>query len=517
MSPIKLHRRGGEEMRIKSVVFVVIVCLSVFSSYALAQPKGTVTVAVSTDFMSLDPVGGGYTGTGQMMHRHMAEGLIEFGPDGKMYPRLATSWKLVDDKTWRFTLRKGVKFHNGNPFTAADVKFSIDYFMDPQNKWNYRALFAGHDGVQIIDDHTIDIKTKAPDPVMPTRWATRVRIFSKKFYDENGSEGLQRQVIGTGPFKFVSWQRNDRVTMEANTDWYLDPPKIKTAIFRIIPEMGARVAEWQAGGVDIIEGIPPFMVPQLKKVQNAEIQSVLGVRAMYMLLDTIKSPELKDRRVRQALNYAVDKEAIIKGVLNGTGTPLGTHVPLRVAGADTSIKPYPYDPEKAKALLKEAGYPNGFSIKLYSPNARYPMDKEVTLAVADQLSKVGIKTDVQIMESNLYLKELAGHNFGGGIYLIGMASAEWDVDYALNQLPSNFVLCYYPDKAVDEMVSKTRTLMDPNKRFESASRIQKFVHEEALYLFLYNEVRNYGISKRVKGFEAPGDELMTLWRLSVTD
>jgi len=500
----------------RGIVFLVVLLgLAIVVSSVSAQPKGSLTVGVSTDLQSLDPAIE-YTTAGQMMQRHFFDSLVDFSPDGKIMPRLATSWKLTDEKTWRINLRKGVKFHNGNPFTAADVKFSIEWLLDPKNKWNYRSYLASYDGMQIIDDYTADIKTKTPDPLLLNQWAAWCRVISKKFFDENGSEGLQKQAIGTGPFKFVSWKRNDSLALEANTGWYMPSPKVKTLTFRMIPEMGARVAELQAGGAQIITAVPPFIVSQLKKSDDTDVQSVPSLRAFYMILDTTKVAPLKDKRVRQALNYAVDKEAIIKAVLVGMGTPLGTHVPLKVAGAGQSIKPYPYDPQKAKALLKEAGYPDGFPLTLYSPTGRYPMDKEVTLAVADQLSKVGIKTQVNAMETSTYLKELVGHKLEG-IYFMGMSSSEWDINHSLNQLTSNFVLCYYPDKTLDEMVAKTKVIMDPAKRFESALKIQNIVHEDALYLFLYNGMDSYGVSKKVKGFEARSDEMMDLWNVSMVE
>ena len=497
------------------ILVAMLTCLFTVHTMSWAQPKGTLRVAVSTDLLGLDPLQA-FTVSGLVMQRHIYDSLVSFGANGTIQPQLAVSWKLLDEKTWRFNLRKGIKFHNGYPFTAADVKFSIEYLLDPKNKWNFRTYFDSFDAIETIDDYTINIKTKIPDPVLPNNLAAFVNVISKKFYDENGSEGLKNQAIGTGPFKFVSWRRNDRLVLEANNEWYASPPKVKTLMFRIIPEMGARVAELQAGGVHIIFDVPPFMVSQLKKGEDTDVLSVPSLRTIYMIIDTLKIPQLKDRRVRQALNFGVDKEAIVKGILNGMGTPLGTHVPLLVGGADPSIKPYPYDPQKAKDLLKEAGYPNGFSLNLYSPNGRYLMDKEVTLAVADQLSKVGIKTNVQVMESNTYLKELSAHNLEG-IYLIGIACRTYDVNYSLNQLNPNFVLCYYQDKELEEMVNKTKATMDSTKRYNSAYKIQKIVHDEAIFLPLYNEMGIYGVSKKVKGFEAPVDEMMQLWNVSVTE
>jgi peptide/nickel transport system substrate-binding protein len=350
--------------------------------------------------------------------------------------------------------------------------------------------------------------------VLLNLWAARIRIFSKDFFDKSGREGLQRQAIGTGPFRFVSWQRKDRLVLEANADWYIAPPRIKGLVFRIIPETGARVAELQAGGVHIISNVPPFIVDQLNKPKETDVQVLPSLRVMYMILDTLSAPELKDKRVRQALNYAVDKEAIISGILRGMATPVGTHIPIRVPGVDQSIKPYPYNPEKAKSLLKEAGYPDGFALNLYSPTGRYSMDKEVTLSVADQLLKVGIKPNVNIMETSVYFSSLMNRTLKG-IYFIGTTCGELDVNFSLALLSQGFVLNRYKDEALEDMVKKVGQIMKSDNRFEMARLIQKTIHDDAVFLYLYNEMLAYGFSTKVQGFEGRSDEMMDLWNVSI--
>lgn len=341
-----------------------------------------------------------------------------------------------------------------------------------------------------------------------------VRIYSKDFYDQNGNEGFNSQAIGTGPFKFVSWKRNDRLVLEANEDWYFGSPKIKNLVFRIIPEMGARVAELQAGGVDIISAVPPFMTARLDKGKDSHSVSVPSLRAMFMIIDTTSVPELKDKRLRQALNYAVDKQGIIKGLLNGMGIPLGTQVPIPVGDIFQSIKPYPYNPEKARALLKEAGYHEGLSLDLYSPNGRYAMDKEIVLAVAEQLSNVGIKANVHIMETNSYMTGLVRHSFKG-IYYIGMNAGDWDVSYPLGLLQPQFVLAFHHIEAIQEMIKNTKVIFDKTRRFEEGYKVLNIIHDEAPYIFLHNEVLIYGLSNKVSGFEALPNGKMHLWNASI--
>jgi peptide/nickel transport system substrate-binding protein len=233
-----------------------------------------------------------------------------------------------------------------------------------------------------------------------------------------------------------------------------------------------------------------------------------------MIMDTINTEPLKDKRVRQAINYAVNKKAIIKGVLSGKGIPLGTHVPRRVNGANLTIQPYPYNPDKAKSLLKEAGYADGFSLNLNTPNGRYPMDREVTLAIADQLSKVGIKAKVNAMETGSYFKGLVNKTLTG-LFFIGMGSGEWDISDSLNQLPSNFVLCYYPNNEMNERVARAKQTMDLEVRYKLASEIQQIVHEEAPYLFLYNGMAIFGVSGKIENFTPRSDDMMDLWEVSL--
>ncbi len=499
--------------RLAALSLLILIGLAVFWRGS-PQPEQALTVAVTTDMKGLSPLLA-LNVTGVMMQRHIYDSLVHFGPDGKINPRLAVSWESLDDRTWRFHLRQGVKFHNGYPFTAADVKFTLEWLLDARNRWNFGSYFASYDTIDIVDNHTIDVKTKIPDPLLPNVLAAFVGIVSKETFEENEKQGVRHHAVGTGPFQFVSWEPNDRLTLTAVSDWYLPPPKVEALVFRIIPEMGTRVAELQTGGVDIITDVPPFMVATLEDNDEIDVQSVESLRAMHIIMDTTNVAALRDKRVRQALNYAVDKEAIVEGVLGGMGTPLGTHVPLRIAErSGPLLEPYPYDLAKARALLREAGYSNGFPLNLYTPNGRYPMDRQVILAVADQLSKAGIDTKVHVMESGTYISKLIAREFEG-IYLIGMASRDWDISHSLNELDPSSLLCFSPDQALWETVKRTKATMDTGKRSEAAYEIRKIVHEDAIYLFLYNVRGIYAVSENVVGFVAPSDEMMDLWNVSV--
>jgi len=499
-----------------SIAFLALVaCLGIImSGSTLAAPEDILVVGMEADAYSMDPLVSWMT-YGMVMMNTIYDKLLRRSPTGDIEPCLATSYELLNDNHWRFHLRKGVKFHNGYPFTAADAKFTIERIMDPKNKCRYRSRYLSIDKIVAVDDYTMDVITKQPDPMIASEFAAFPCIVSKKWVEENEAKKLGKQAMGTGPFKFVSWKRKDRLVLDANTEHFMNVPKVKKLVFRPIPEESARLAELQAGGVHIITNVPPFLIPQLKKNPTTTYQNVLSLRSMYMGMDTLATEPLKDKRVRLAINYAVDKELIIKGLLKGLGKPMGIGAPLMAKGLDKSIKPYPFNPEKSKTLLKEAGYGDGFELELYSPSQRYPMDKEVTQAVADQLGKVGIKCKVNVLETQKYFKGFAGHTLGGLMFL-GLGYTQWDIQSIIMTVNPKAPFSYYHDPKMTELVEQQQSLMDIEARYKVAQKLQRLMHEAAVNLELYNQENTYGLSSQIQGFEARPDDFMDLWTVSLS-
>ena len=496
--------------------FGLAVLLAYFSPVASAAPEGELIIINTTDAISMDPLVE-WMGDGMVMMKQMYDQLVDFDEAGKIRFRLATAYKLIDEKTWQLKLRQGVKFHNGDPFTASDAKFTLDRIMDPKTKWAHRTRYNTFEQVKVLDDTTLEIKTKAPDPLVLNKLAAMncgARIVPKKYIEEKGVEYFQEHPVGTGVFKFVKWVPKGPLTLEANERWWGGTPQVKRVIFRSVAEMASRVSELQAGGAHIITALPAFMVPQIEKSKDLEVQSATSLRVVFFPINTLFKSPLQDKRVRQALNYAVDKEAIIKGVLRGRAIQTPTYVSPLAFGYDGSIKSYPYDPEKAKALLKEAGYDKGLKLNVYSPSGRYPNDKEVAGAVNEMLRKVGIETNFQVIESGTYVKKFLARELEG-VLLIGMAYLDWDVDSMYNFLDPNHPYCLYQNPDILKMVKEAQGTMDPDKRKAMASRIQKVIHEEAIHLFLYNQVDHYGVSKKVRGFKAKSDDVMDLYAVSL--
>lgn len=502
---------------VKRTIFITLAILiaGLAGPILMAAPKGTLVVATQAETFSMDPI--------DLVSAYQAsyislfyDQLVVDGEGQGFTPGLFKSWELVNKKTWRFHLQRGVTFHNGYPFTAADVEFIFQRIQAPSYKGPLRVYAKVIKKVHIIDDHTVDIKTKYPFSMLLSFMAN-VNVSSKKWVQENDKKTIKNVAMGTGPFKMVSWKKKQRVVAEANTAYFRGSPKVKRIIMKPIPEMSSRVAELMSGNAHVIVKVPPFIVPQLEKNPDTAVASNYSLRAMGMFINTLSVPELQDKRVRQALNYAVDKQAIIDGILQGYGKVIGVTAPVESRDVDRSIKPYPYDPKKARELLAEAGYPDGFELKVFSPSGRYAMDKEVVQAVAEQLSRVGIKTRVQIIETQQYFKRWVRKKLDG-IMILGMGFGSNVMSGLALILDPRSVYNYYNNPDMAKLVKGYIVTMDPKKQLALSHKIQHLMHEDAAMLFLYNPVHMFGISKKVKGFKAyPSSSRMNLWKVSLAE
>lgn len=497
----------------KKLLWVSMIVCFLLPSAVFSAPKGKLVIAQGTDLTSLDPARHGTTS--EMNYDNAVfDKLYIFDVQGNPVPRLAVSHKMVNPTTWELKLRKGVRFHNGDPFTAADVKFSIEHYLDPKTKSPFASFFKIIKEVKVVDDHTVQVVTDKPDPLLQKRFAFQIYILPSKYLNEKGYENFLKQPIGCGPFKFIEWVRADRLVLEAYEEYWAGPPLLKTAVFRPIPEDTTRLAELQTGMVDIIVNVPPFLVNQLKGQSGIDVQSVPSGRVILLYVNTLASGPLQDRRVRQALNYAVDKKTIIDKVLMGSGFQMAINTSPYDFGHDPNLKPYPYDPDKAKRLLAEAGCKD-MKLVLNSPAGRYVMDKQVSEAIAGMFEKVGIKVDFKMREWGDYVKDLLGKKLVD-TGLIGSGLVMYDADgrlslYFLKDSP----FCYYADTEIENWIIEARFTMDEKKRKEIYGRISKKISEEAPFVFLYQQQDHWGISKKVKGFQARGDELFYLYRVSV--
>jgi peptide/nickel transport system substrate-binding protein len=497
----------------KGIGFVFFLSVVLIAGVCWGQPKGELVVCQGAEVAAADPA----------RHHSIPDTNYALAVFDTLYlnnehaipqPRLAVSHKVVNDTTWEFKLRKGVTFHNGTPMTAKDVKFSIDRMIDPQTKTFFFPFISTIKEVKIIDDFTIHIITKGPDPLLLKRLNFSLFIFPADLFKEKGAEAFFQHPVGTGPFKFVSWTRNDRMVLEANEAYWDGSPKVKRLIFRPVPEVATRLAELQTGNADIITSIPPFLVSQVKDSANANVQSIPSGRVMFLYINCLTEGPLKDKKVRQAINYAIDKKSIIENILKGSGIQMAVNLTPLHFGYDPKMKPYPYDPGKAKKLLAEAGHASDLKLVFNTPSGRYILDKEVSQAIAGMLNAVGIQTEMKVHEWGTYTQILTGRKLQD-IGFIGWSLVLADADSTFfPYFTPESVFSYYSTPALKEKILKARTILDEKKRLEIYKEIQKEIFEEAPLVYLYQQIDHYGVAKRVKGFQARGDEFILLHKVS---
>ena len=369
---------------------------------------------------------------------HIFDYLLSFDAQGRLVPGLATSWTAVDDTTWRFTLRRGVTFHDGSPFTSADVAFTFARARKPTDSPDsYSRHFIRITQVETPDDFTVVVKTDSPFPNL-LRELAQIAIITRKV-----GEGVTVQdfnsgkaAIGTGPFKLVEWVPGDRLVLARNESYWGDRPAWDRVIFKPIPSSPARMAALLAGDVDLINYVPSTDIAKLKPDPKFKLWQVVGNRVMYVVPDVNRdnSPfvtdlegkplgknPLKDVRVRRAISKAINRDALVKEIMEGVAVPADQFLPEGFFGHTPNLKPEPYDLQGAKQLLAEAGYPNGFGLTIHGPNDRYLNDAKIAQAVAQMLSRAGIKTSVDTIPKAIFFGRAAKLEFS--FMFIGSAPA----------------------------------------------------------------------------------------------
>lgn len=467
------------------------------SLHAVAGPDNRVVVAQGVFPVSFDPHRDVSIPTINV-NGNIYDALLTRDADLKIIPALAESQNRISDTVLELKLRKNVVFQNGEPFDAKDVKFSLDRVLNKDERSPQRGWINTVSSVDIVDNYTVRLTTTVPDPVLPAR-LTLINIVSKAYVEKVGNEGLAANPVGTGPYKLGKWVRGDYLDLDVNDKYWGPAPQIKLARFRAIPDVAARTAALQAKDVDIITNLPPDYIEAIKKASGLQVATVPSARVLFLgLANTVPGP-LQDQRVRQALNYAVNVDEIVKSLLLGNGIRAGDvngHL-LRLLGVDFKSKLYDYDPKKAKQLLAEAGFPNGFSIDMDTPNGRYLMDRDISQIVAAQLGEVGIKVNLKVHEWGNYAQMFTTHKISP-IYMLGWSLPSMDPDqWATPQFGAGEPVSNFDDKEVQDLVVAARQEMDADKRIKLYEKLNNMVHDKAAWLFLHQQIDLYGVNAKL--------------------
>jgi len=509
------------KVELKSVICFILLVISlaffIHPENAWSKPKGKLVIAQGGEPTTFDPKDETAM-FGIAALRQVYDSLVRrIFKDGKIQnlPMLATSWEITNDTTWIFHLRKDVKFHNGEEFNAEAVKYSIDRILDPAKKAKVRYAFDYIDRVEIIDPYTVKIITKLPAPTLIMNLGYCQFIVPPKYVKEKGDEYLATNPVGTGPFKFLRWKKDNEIVFEANEDYWAGPPHLKTLVFNVIPEDSTRASAFVGGDVDIAKKIPTHLFPLINNSRKGKVMTAPSAQPINCPFNTLKKGPLQDKRVRQAINYGVDRENIIKYVLEGYGTPLATPLSPAHFGSDASLKPYPYDPQKAESLLKEAGYKDGFTLTFSTPSGRYVKDKEVAEAIVGQLSKLKINVKVEVLEWGNYMAKLYSDGMGD-MYMIAWAGS-FDADGTLYQLyQCRQPLSRWCNKEFSSLLDQARGTLDQERREKLYFQASRILNDEAAALFLHVGVDSYAVSNRVQNWNPTSCESTSLYMYEVS-
>ena len=487
-----------------------------------AAGAATLRWAAQNDILTLDPHAQNHATTNAIL-MHSYEGLTRYNKDYQVEPALATKWTFVTPTQVRFELRKGVKFADGSPFTADDVIFSFGRIKQPQG--TMQIYVTGIAEIKKIDDHTIDVILSAPNPIL-LRNIVDFRIMSKAWAEKNKTTNTQdyknkednfasRNVNGTGPYKITGWQPDQKITMVANADWWDKPTgNVTEVIYTPIKSDPTRVAALLSGDVDLLTDLPTQDVARLRADPKLKILDGGEVRTIFIALDQ-GSDELKfsdvkgknpfkDKRVREALNLAIDRETIKRTTMRGLSIPAGIMVAPGVNGntpdIDVALKA---DPEKARKLLAEAGYPNGFEFQLNCPNNRYVNDEEICQNVVSMWARVGVKARLVAEGMSTFIAKV--QNFDTSAYLLGWGVATYDAQYSIQSLirtrtsgpDGNFNFVKLSNARVDQLTDAMKSETDIAKRNAMIREALLLTRDEYLYVPLHHQMRPWAMKPGV--------------------
>ena len=461
-----------------------------------AQPT-ELRVGLSLDVESMDPFFVNQAAGWSVVHA-LFDHLVERDFEGNIVPGLALSWTIVGTATLEFELGRDVRFHNGEPFTAESVKFSVERMLAEEEAPN-QGKFTAIDSVEIVGDYRVRLHLNRPDGTLLDSLTSRLAMLPPAHFEEVGAEGFAKAPVGTGPFRFVEWIPDDHVTLAANADYwegsYKGRPEVDIVVFRPIPEAATRVAELQAGGVHLIQDVLPDQMDDLEAAGLRVVpDEAFQLQYVFFTADDESAPTY-DVRVRQALNYAVDVEAIIENLLAGLGTQIASPIGPGYLGFNPDVKPYPYDPEKAKALLAEAGYADGFETTLDSTTAEH---SDVIDAVAGYLSEVGVDVEIQEYELGRFNQN----------WMDRTQSMLWAARWGNTPDPQSielFASCNgwitrYCNKEVTALLEAARDTLDQEERAGHYAAASQLMHDDPLAIYLNTSTQIYGLRAGVENF-----------------
>ncbi|HYK74299.1 MAG TPA: ABC transporter substrate-binding protein [Pseudoneobacillus sp.] len=481
-----------------------------------APAKDVLVYGRGGDSASLDPI---TTTEGETFKvtENIYETLTSFGEsDTTVNPGLAESWDISDDAlTYTFKLHEGVKFHDGTDFNADAVVYNFNRWMNgDEEKFPYYTMFGGYvndEGhvikeVTAVDEHTVKFVLKRPQaPFLKNLAMSPFGIASPAAIEKYGDE-FRANPVGTGPFKFVEWKANDTITIEKNPDyWQKGLPKLSKVIFRVIPENAARLNALVNGEIDVMDGLNNSDEAAVLANANLQVLERPSMNVSYIGLNNTKKP-FDNKLVRQAINHAINKQAIIDAFYGGKADAAVNPMPPSIEGYNDAVEPYEYNVDKAKELLAEAGYADGFEIDFYAPpipRGYLPEGMKVAEVVQADLAKIGVKANIKTIDWSTYVQKAAAGEFTA--FMMGWTGDNGDPDNFLYTLLDKDAIgsnnnAYYSSDELHEILIKAQTITDQAERNELYKQAQVIIHEDAPWVPLTHSIPLLAASKDLKNY-----------------
>ncbi|WP_067841975.1 glutathione ABC transporter substrate-binding protein [Amphibacillus sediminis] len=472
---------------------------------------GDLVIANLSDVVSLDPHGNNDTPSSNV-RSNIYETLVTHDQDMELQPGLAHDWEMTGDLTWEFYLEEGVKFHDGADFTADVVKANIERIQDDAIASPRAFLYDMVTEINVIDDYTVEFVTEYPFAPLPAHLAHDAGgMISPNLIDadytameedeaEPGSV-INEGPVGTGPFVFQSWTPGEEVVLQKNADYHGDPAHLDSVTFKVVPEDATRIAELETGASHIADPLSPSDVSRVEAADGMFVNIQPSVSLSYIGFNVQKEP-FDDVRVRQAISMAIDKDGIINGIYDGYGVPAIGPLAPTVFGYDDSVSGLEYDVEKAKELLAEAGYADGFSTTIWTNDNRERMD--AAIYVQAELEKIGVDVEIEVLEWGAYLENTAAGEHD--MFVLGWSTVTGDADYGMFALfhssmfgePGN--RSFLANDKLDDLLTQARQTSDSDERLDLYRQAQEVLVDEAPMLYLHHQEYLLAIRDEVKGF-----------------
>jgi peptide/nickel transport system substrate-binding protein len=425
----------------------------------------------------------------------------------EVVPELAESWEWVDDLTLRWHLREGVEFHNGEPFNAEAMKYSIERILDEDTGAPWRAVLTWIDRLEIVDEYTVDVIAKFPTTAQVLE-VGRMPMLPPAYAEEVGQDEFAENPVSAGPWKFVEWVKGDRVVLERNVDYWSGAPPIERLVFRVVPEATTALAELQAGNIDIAK-IPPEACDTLGDSDIAHCvsaRSIQNVRIMF-------TNDTDDLAVRKAIAHAVNVESIIENIMGGRAAKSVGPLSQLVWGSNPDLPGYEYDPELAKQLLADAGYEEGdITMPLHFAEGRVPKGREVAEAIAGDLALVGINVELQPKEYGVWFDEYYEGQMSG-MSLSASTATTADPNQMFRDHLGDACIGYHCSEELDAVLQPVKEVVEPEARRPLVKEAEEYVFENVYWIQLYDVDLIYGVSNKVTWKPVPND---LKWILSAT-